>query len=230
MQDWEIQFYWPDVTDRRFVHRLLYALVTEGVRYNAGEYPGRYRIFPVNPNEEIAQRAATEQECTERLADIVDLYAGFDPTTTEMGIHLAYIEESDPINFDVGVVPADKTGCRVRLSVVGNEIQTEDRFQSFVNLCASVFQRVGFPYGSFRSEYDDWIPTSSDEFLQEQFRRVTFLAAELVERFGRQELLSAPTERTVEFANEGVMLLVTPGPLEEGNRVQEMNEYLDLLQ
>ncbi|WP_276282784.1 hypothetical protein [Halorussus caseinilyticus] len=229
MQDWDIQFYWPNVPDCRFVHRLLYALVVQEVRYNTGGYPGQYRIIPINPNEEIAQKATSERECTERLADIVNLYAGFNPSTTELSIRLAYTEPADPIHFNLGLVPADESGCRVRLTVVGNEVQTDDRFQSFVDLCAGVFERVGFPYGSFRSEHDDWIPTTFASFLQERLRRVAFLSAELSDEFGRR-LLSAPTERTVELADEGIILVVTSGPVEGGDRIQEVNEYLELIQ
>lgn len=228
MQDWDVQFQWLETPDCQFVHKLLYALVVQGVQYNTGNYPGQYRIIPINPNEEIAQEADSESECTERLADIVDLYTDFDPTTTEMRINLVYTNTSDPIHFALGLAPTNDSGCRVRLSVVGNEVQTQERFQSFIDLCAGVFRRVGFPYGSFRGEYEDWIPTTADEFLQERLRRVTFLTAELADEFGRRELLSAPTERAVELADGGVMLVVTPGPLEGGERIQEVNEYLGL--
>lgn len=228
MQDWDIQFQWPNVPDCRFVHRLLYALVVRGVQYNAGKYPGQYRIIPINPNEEIAQKASGGQECTERLADIVNLYAGFDPATTEMGIELASTDSPEPIRFTLGLVPTNESGCRIRLTVVGNEIQTGDRFRSFVDLCAGVFQRVGFPYGSFRGEYDDWVPTTSAAFLQERLRRVSFFSAELADEFGRRRLLSAPTDRTVELDDEGVMLVVTATPVEDGERLRQVNEYLDI--
>lgn len=228
MQDWDIQFQWPETPNCRFTHKLLYALIVQGVRYNTGNYPGQYRIVPINPNEEIAQEAASEGECTERLADIVDLYTDFDQATTEARINLVYTDTPNPIHFALDLKPTNDSGCRVRLSVVGNEIQTQDRFQSFIDLCASVFHRVGFPYGSFRGEYDDWIPTTADAFLQERFRRVTFLSEELADEFGRRKLLSAPTERTVELADGGLLLVATPGPVEDGERVQEVNEYLGL--
>lgn len=228
MQNWDIQFQWLNVPDCRFVHRLLYAFVAQGVQYNEGNYPGQYRIIPINPNEEIAQEATDKKECTEQLAHIVDLYTDFDLSTTELGIQLAYTDLPEPVHFNLGLKPTNDSGCRVRLSVVGNEIQTQDRFQSFIDLCASVFRRVGFPYGSFRGEYDDWIPTTADAFLQERFRRVTFLSEELADEFGRRKLLSAPTERTVELADGGLLLVATPGPVEDGERVQEVNEYLGL--
>ncbi|WP_276302611.1 hypothetical protein [Halorussus lipolyticus] len=228
MQDWDIQFHRPTVPDCRFVHRLLYALVVQGVKYNTGKYPGQYRIVPINPNEEIAQEASSERECTERLAEIVDLYSDFDVATTEMRINLAYTNSQEAIHFAFSLVPTNESGCRVRLSVVGDEVQTEDRFQSFVDLCAGVFQRVNLPYGSFRGEYDDWLPTTTEAFLQERLRRVTFLSADLVDEIGRRKILSAPTERTVEFADEGVMLVATSGPLQDGGRTQELNEYLGL--
>lgn len=228
MEDWEIQFHWPKLPDCRFVHRLLYALVAEGARYNAGRYSGSYRIVPINPNEEIAQEASIERECTERLANIVNLYADFDPATTEMGINLASTDSPEPIHFTFGFVPTNGPGCRVRLSVIGNDVQTEDRFRSFVDLCAGVFQRVGFPYGSFRSEYDDWLPTTSEAFLQERLRRVAFFSAELADEFGRRRLLSAPSDRTIELDDESAMLVVTATPVEDGERLQDVNEYLDL--
>ncbi|NEU59203.1 hypothetical protein [Halorussus sp. MSC15.2] len=228
MQDWEIQFYSPTIPNCRFIHRFLYALVVQGVRYNTGKYPGKYRIIPINPNEEIAQKASGEQEYTERLADIVNLYTDFDPSTTEMGIDLTYMQTTNPIHFNLGLVPTDESGCRIQLSVVGTEVQTDDRFQSFVDLCAGVFQRVDLPYGSFRGEYDNWLPTTTEAFLQERLRRVTFLSAELVDEIGRRKILSAPTERTVEFADEGVVLVTTSGPLQDGGRTQELNEYLGL--
>lgn len=228
MQNWDIQFQWTKTPDCQFVHRILYALVVQGVRYNTGNYPGQYRIIPINPNEEISQESTNEKECTEQLADIVDLYTGFDLSTTELGIRFAYTNVPEPIHFNLGLKPTSDSGCRVRLSVVGNEVQTKDRFQSFIDLSAGVFQRVGFPYGSFRGEYADWIPTTADAFLQERFRRVTFLSTELADEFGRRELLSAPTERTVELADGGLLLVATPGPVEDGERVQEVNEYLGL--
>lgn len=228
MDDWDIQFHWPRLPDCRFVHTLLYALVAQGVRYNAGEYSGSYRIVPINPNEEIAQEASSERECTERLADIVNLYADFDPATTEMGINLASTDSPEPIHFSLGLVPTNGSGCRIRLSVVGNEVRTEDRFRSFIDLCAGAFQRVGFPYGSFRSEYDDWLPTTTEAFLQERVRRVTFYSAELADEFGRRKLLSAPSERTIELDDGGILLVVTSTPADDGERLQKANNYLEL--
>jgi len=210
MQDWDIQFQWPDTPNCRFAHKLLYALIVQGVRYNTGDYPGQYRIVPINPNEEIAQEAASEEECTERLVDIVDIYTDFDQTTTGMRINLVYTDTPKPIHFALDIQPTNDSGVRVRLSVVGKEIQTQDRFQSFTDLCSGVFRRVGFPYGSFRGEYDDWIPTTADAFLQERFRRGTFLCEELGDEFGRPNLLSAPSERPVELADGRLLLVATP--------------------
>lgn len=228
MQDWDIQFLWPENPDSRFVHRMLYALVAEGVRYNVGDYPGRYRIIPINPNKQISQQESANNECTERLADITTMYTDFDPATTELGIDLAYVESTEPIHFGVSIVPTNCSKCRVRFSVVGNEIETKDRFQTFIEVCAGVFERVGFSYGSFRVEHDDWIATSQEEFLQERLRRVTFLSPEIVNEFGRRKLLSAPVEKALELNDGSLVIVITPGVESSGEQLQKVNEYLGL--
>lgn len=228
MQDWEIQFLWSGTPTPRLVHRVLYSLVAEGARYNAGTYPGSYLIVPVNPDEQIRQKATSNAECTERLADIVETYADFDPTTTEIGIELAYTVSSDPIHFTVAFHPTDDGQCVVELEVTGSEIQSEDRFRTFLELAKAVFERVGFEYGAHRSEYDEPIPTTSAEFLQESVRTVTFYSTGLADEFGRKRLLSSPAEVAVEIDDGSVMLVVCSDPQGCGDKYHVVNQYLDL--
>lgn len=81
-----------------------------------------------------------------------------------------------------------------------------------MNLCKEAFVRFNFVYGSFRNEFQEDVPYSVDGFLKESPDIVNFYSKPLVDRIGRDRLLSSPAFKVEELENGGIMLLVCPGP------------------
>jgi hypothetical protein len=84
---------------------------------------------------------------------------------------------------------------------------------TFVNLCKELFVKFSFIYGQSRSQYEGIIPTDIDEFLKERPNIVNFYSRPLVDKIGREKLLSTPAFKVEELENGGVMLIVCTEPL-----------------
>lgn len=226
MISWQIQLLRPAAPDRLFVERLLYSLVSHGVRYNAGKYSGTYRIIPINPNEEIHQKEESDEECTERLADIAEMYSDFDPKTTQLGIDLSYSANGEPLDFRVRVNPTDDSQTIVSISLSSTEVKSSDEFKTVVDICTTVFERLDFIYGSYRSEHHEQIPTTTDEILNEPAQIVTFYSSSLAEMIGKKRLLSAPAHTVRELDNRGILLVACTDPQGCPDELRSLNDHL----
>lgn len=205
--DWSIQFYCEKNLNRLFIHKLLYFLVSRGVQYNAYKYEGAYLIFGKNPEKDIEYFEQQLNESTEKLAEIVETFIKFDLRTTSLSIHLDYLAEVK-FHFRIDIAEIQNNKSFINFIISEYEIPDEKTFISFINFCKEVFDRFEIAFGAYRSEYMDDIPLDYEEFLKEKPNIVNFYSKLLVDKIGRERLLSAPAKRVEELENGGIMLLV----------------------
>jgi len=182
-----------------------------GVKYNAGKYSGSYPIIPANPTEDISERG-NDRESTEPLADIIETYSDFDSRTTQIGIDFSYPTTGEPIDFRIRINPTAGSQCIVSFSVASNEIKTGDEFEALIDLCTTTFERLDFVYGSYRNEYQEQIPTTPDEILNEPAQIITFFSGGIADEVGRGRLLSASAQEVRELNSGGVLLVACTDP------------------
>ncbi|MDW7777375.1 MAG: hypothetical protein SCH39_13705, partial [Methanosarcinales archaeon] len=65
----------------------------------------------------------------------------------------------------------------------------------------------------FRSQYQDDIPFNKEDFLKALPDIVNFYSKPLVDKIGREKLLSAPAKKVEELENGGIMLLICTNQL-----------------
>lgn len=206
-KEWSVEFYRDESLSHRFAARLLFLLVSRGVRFGGGNYPAQYSIFEHGPDEFVKQKADDRSEQTEELGTVLDEYRTYDPERTSLTVSLDYLEEPT-FYFWIKLSPRDgKT--RVAFETHTNYLDSGAAYDTFVQLCREAFVRFQFVYGSYRTEYDGSLPLDRESILRLDPRRITFYSADLVEALGREYVLDAPAERVEELDNGGVLLLLS---------------------
>ena len=190
-----------------FIHKLFYFLVSRGMKYNAYEYKGQYHIIGKKPGKDIHFMEKEIGESTEKLAEIIDTYLTYDLKTTSLDIWLEY---SGKVSFTFNILIFQMRDNKVSILFDTGEhlITDEESFLAFIDLCKEVFVKFNCSYGAFRSEYQNYIPSSKEDFLKEKPNIVNFYSKPLVEELGRERLLSAPAYKVEELENGGIMLIM----------------------
>lgn len=205
------------------VHEALYILVSSGAKYNAGKYPGSYRI-----HREAAESLGGEEdpsmgEMVEKLPRIVDEYGEYDYSTTILSIDLC-LSLSDPLDFSVEFLPRSETASKITVSAYYGDVATSARFRELVEVAEEICGRLEISHASFSSENGRATPWDTAEFLEADLSRVSYFSTELVETIGRQNLLSIPTHRVEEFDDGGLFLIVTPDAHGSERELEEARE------
>ncbi|KCZ72635.1 hypothetical protein ANME2D_01066 [Candidatus Methanoperedens nitroreducens] len=207
---WSIQFYYNKNLDPVFINKLFYFLVSRGLKYNV-KYEGYYSIISKvaysQPGKDIIHSEKEINESTEKLAEIIYTYLNFNLQTTSLGINLGYLDEVK-FPFNVGVHPVEDNKSLISFETNEYCMADEKTFLAFINLCKEVFDRFNFVHGAFRSEYQDDIPFNEEDFLKVLPDIVNFYSKPLVDKIGREKLLSAPARKVEQLENGGIMLLV----------------------
>lgn len=98
---WKVQFYSDKALDRVFIGKLLYFLVSRGVKYNK-KHKAAYFIFSQELERDIEYTEKTVGESTEKLAEILERYFQYDLKTTSFTIYLDYCMEP-AFNFELSM-------------------------------------------------------------------------------------------------------------------------------
>lgn len=203
--DWSIQFYYDKNLDSIFINKFFYFLVSRGVKYNAKG--GGYSILAKSTEKDMRYSEKHVKESTEKLAEIIDSYIKFDLRIAQFSIVLNYLGDID-IKFGIYIIPIKDNKCLISFEAGEHLIPDEKTFLTLINLCKEVFDRLNFVHGAFRSQYQDSIPFNDEDFLKKSPDIVNFYSKPLVDKIGREKLLSAPARKVEELENGGVMLLV----------------------
>lgn len=163
------------------------------VRGSDTQLMGKFRINLVKLNT----RDVTLGEIKKFIEDV----------KTHLDIILNYLGEVD-IKFGIYIIPVKDNKCLISFEAGEHLIPDEKTFLIFINLCKEVFNRLNFVHGAFRSQYLDDIPLNEEDFLKKLPNIVNFYSKPLVDKFGREKLLSAPARKVEELENGGIMLLI----------------------
>ena len=221
--DWSIQFYHNKNLDPVFINKLFYFLVSRGVKYNARG--GGYSILAKDTEKDMRYSEKEVKESTEKLAEIIDTYLKFDLRTAHFSIVLNYLGEID-IKFGVYIIPVKDNMCLISFEAGEHLIPDEKTFLTFMNLCKEVFDRLNFVHGAFRSQYQDSIPFNEEDFLKVLPDIVNFYSKSLVDKIGREKLLSAPAKQVEELENGGIMLLACTNQLGCPDELDRVRNHL----
>lgn len=205
--DWSIQLYNDENIDSIFINKFFYYLVSRGIKYNAYKFEGKYTILTEDPKKDIEHTEKEIKESTEKLAEIIDDYLKFDLRTTHFDVFLCHLNDIN-FCFFVSIIPTKDDKYLISFETGEHLIPDEKTFLTFINICKDVFVRFNFAYGMFRSEHQGFIPSNEQSFLTELPDIVNFYSKPLVDKIGREKLLSAPARKVEELENGGVMLLV----------------------
>jgi len=211
--------------DYRLLSSILYCAVADGLRFNSHNFDGTYRIVPSDPSEEIVVTESGDVHRTELLADAIDEYTGFDSSSTGLGIMTTYVDSNPALPCFVQVHSRDDDHV-ISIGTNISDIRGAKHLKEFLELPKAVFQRFDFVYGASRYGEEEPIPTSIDAAYDDHPRLVTFYSSEMVDEIGRETLLKAPVEVTLEFVDGSVFLLASSELSERRKRVQAIHEYL----
>jgi len=215
--------------DPRLLSRVLYCAVADGLRFNSHGFDGTYRIVPSNPSEEVVVTESGDIDRTELLADAVDEYASFSPSSTGLGIMTTYVDSNPALPCFLQVSPRDNNHT---ISIGTNiaDIRGEKHLKEFLELSKTVFQRFDFVYGASRYGEEELIPTGIDAAYDDHPRFVTFYSSEMIDDIGRETLLEAPAEVAVELVDGSILLLASSELSKRREHLQNVREYFDNLQ
>ena len=203
--DLTIQFCYDKSLDQAFINKLFSFLITRGAKYNAGKYKGSYFIIPAGLVKGIEHTEDVIKDSTEKIAEIIDEYLQYDLQTTSLGISLEYFGE---VNFDfrIYVIPeGDKS--LISFETIDREVANENAFLSFVNLCKDVFEKFNLSYGVYKDEYHDYISLNDSDLPIEASSIINFYSKSLVDKIGRETLLSTSAQVIEELENGGLMII-----------------------
>ena len=203
--EWKIQFKYDEDLDPVFIDNFFCFLVSKGVKYNI-KRKGRYRIFPDKHTKSIGCFEDEIKDSTEKIAEIVDTFLKYDLKKAFFSIYLDYIGEVD-FHFSVFIGHEDNKSL-ITLDSNNYDVPDDKTFFAFMDLCKEAFVKFDFSYGAFRDEDHASIPMDENEFLKEKADTVNFYSRLLVEKIGRDKLLSTPARKVEELENGGVMLIV----------------------
>ena len=203
--DWSLQFNYDEDLDPVFIHKFFYFLVSRGAKYNIMR-KGRYSISPDKHIKSIGCFEEEIKDSTEKIAEIVDTFVKYDLKKASFSLFLDYVGEVD-FHFSVFIGQEDNK-CLITLDSNNYDVPDDKTFFAFMDLCKEVFVKFGFSYGAFRDEDHESIPMDEDEFLKEKADTVNFYSEPLVDKIGRERLLSTPARKVEELENGGVMLIV----------------------
>ena len=209
--EWSIQFNYDKNLDPVFVHKFFYFLISRSVKYNS-KHKGRYHIIPKGIVKAVEGAEKEIKDSTEKLAEIVDAYVKFDLKNVSLGIFLDYAGEVD-FYFRVFIGPIMDNKSFIAFTTNEYAIPDDKTFFTFMDLCKEAFVKFDFSYGAFRSQYEPTIPSDEEDFLKERPNNVNFYSKPLVDKIGREKLLTTPARKVEELENDGVMLIVCTEPL-----------------
>lgn len=206
MIEWAIEFVYDKNLDQVFINNFINFLISKGLRYQTGGY---FSII-YDKTRFIRYDDEKYKESIKNLDDIINTYLQHDLKTSSLFVRFYYPSEVK-IDFELGIIPSEEKKCLIRFET--NEVATpESEFITFVKLCKEVFNSFNFVYGAYRMGIHERIPLNSDEFLYERPTNVNFYSKPLVDKIGREKLLSTPAYKVEELRNGGVMLLACQEP------------------
>ena len=211
--------------DYRLLSGVLYRAVVDGLRFNSHGFEGTYRIVPSNPSEEIVLTESGNIDRTELLADAIDEYSRFDPSSTEFGIMTTYIDSNPALPCFVKVLPRDNDHV-ISIGTNITDFHGAKHVKEFLELPKTVSQRFSFVYGASRYDEEGPVPTSVGSAYDDHPRLVTFYSSEMVDEIGRKTLLKAPAEVAMELVDGSVFLLASSELNKRKERLQAVHEYL----
>ena len=112
---------------------------------------------------------------------------------------------------------------RVSFLFEENEIRSTQCFERIVDLSREVFKYGQFSHGAYRTEYEEPVPTDAEAVGASI---VSFYSKTNSRTIGREKLLSAPTERTEELSNGGIMLLACLKPRGCVDEISALRDHL----
>ena len=211
-----IQFVPEEEPDRLWLTQVLFAAVAHGIRFNSGRYRGTYRIFPKPGPTDYTEKMLSVEDIdrTELLADAIEIYSRYDAGVAELGISTTYTAAQPELPVSIQVLPRGGKTCFL---IDTNESDIEDgtHFREFLTLPMELFERFNFRYGG-SVVGDQIVPVSEEEVYADHPRHVTFYPPEMVEKIGREKLLSAPAATVTELHDGSIFLLMSESPLGAG--------------
>jgi hypothetical protein len=223
---WRLEFIHERTPDAALVSRVLFFLVSRGVRYNTVSASGWYMILPHDEdNEQITGSESGESDCTECLGDIIEQYRKFDPETTSLTIVLDF-EPERGMPFTLSIVPAPENKSRIKMRTHQNFVPNEAVHDAFVYCTKDLFSRLGFVYGSYSNENQPSIPTDEQALLERPVQAITFYDSGLVDLIGRERLLSIPAGHAEELYNGGVFLYICDNQFGGCDDLDVVREFL----
>lgn len=218
--EWSIQFYYDEKPNSVFINEFFNFLICKGVKYS---FKGGYSIHGKDIKN-IHNSEKETKESTEKLPEIICDYLKHDLNNTHLDVVLNYVGEVN-YKFSIYIIPI-KNKCFISFEAGEHLISDKRTFLSFVNLSKELFNRLNFGYGAFRTQYQDDIPFNEQDFLRENPDIVNFYSYPLVNKIGREKLLSTPAFKVEELENGGLMLLVCAEPLGCPEEIRKVCHHL----
>lgn len=202
-EDFDINCLLDDPLSPTLVHKVLYVLVANGARYNAGKYPGKYTIF-VDNGENTSEREEDSGEMIERLPEIVDKYSSKDLTNDRLHVQLS--------DYTLAIRPYNDRQSVVSFLTSTADVSGEQEFLQLTTTVEDLCRRLDITYVEYQSEYDHAQYPSVDDLSADHLRTVTYFENDLVDEIGREQLLSLPAYDIRVHDDGGVFIVVSPDP------------------
>ncbi|WP_321429190.1 hypothetical protein [uncultured Methanolobus sp.] len=203
--EWSVQFKYNEDLDPVFINKFFDFLVSKGVKYNINR-KGRYNISPDKHVKSIGYFEEEIKDSTKKIPEVVKTFVNYDLKKASFSIFLDYVGEVD--FYFIVFIGHDDDKSLIAFDSNDYAVPDDETFFAFMDLCKEVFVKFGFSYGAFRDEDHESIPMDEDEFLKEKADTVNFYSEPLVDKIGRERLLSTPARKVEELENGGVMLIV----------------------
>ncbi len=135
------------------------------------------------------------------------------------GINLEFQDDHD-FELTIWVMPRQLNQLAV---VVDNGYLSDiesinyQNVQSLIQICELVYATLHpiYAYGFTSPEIDHTIANPDDEVTIRAVHDYNFFGPYLVQKIGREKILTIPTWRTVQFDDGGILLAMSPNPIAE---------------
>lgn len=223
-KEWGIEFIQRSELQPVLVNRLLFVLVSNGSKYGAGPHAGFHQITTTSGAEEISCHDESEQ--TEKLADISEWYRGYDLTNSNLTIHLFH-SCSPQFTFFVSVSQNSDQQSVISIETDTSYVETQDEYNTFIDLCTVVFERLELDYGRYVDEYSTPLSSKGSDCLLQLIQPITYFSDDYVEKMSRQRLLSSPVDRVTELEGGGILLDINQSPYgADTDTIESIRDFL----
>lgn len=206
------------------VRKVFYVLASTGTTYNVGKYPGNYLLIRDDGDDIDHWEDESDGEMVERLAEIVEEFVSLGLDSTILSTTVADTN-GEALSYVFSVLPrSDSANFRISSSTA--DVETAEQFLRLADVAAELCERFDVRYAAYRNEHESTTDPTGDELTGDAIKRVTYLGSDLVERIGREKLLSTPAHEIREFDSGGVFLIATPEPRGDRESVERAREHL----